>query len=79
MNAAPGGSVTRDRTHGAVVVEDPRIVVVESPGSADSGAALDALELIVKWAVRSHRRCNASVDDAAAIPEFTAFSAGEST
>jgi|GEM_PF-5477407 len=44
------------RRHAAVVVEDPHIVVVEGPTTADPGAVHDALELLVKWAVRARLR-----------------------
>lgn len=35
------------------VVTDPRITVVESADTADPAALNDALELLVKWAVRA--------------------------
>jgi len=46
----------RTRRNAAVVVTDPRIVVVESSTAADPAALDDALELLVRWAVRAHAR-----------------------
>ena len=47
----------------AVVIADPRITVVESTETADRAALDDALELLVKWAVRARmRRESASVE-----------------
>lgn len=44
------------RRNAAVVVADPHITVVESAEAADPAAPNDALELLVKWAVRSCTR-----------------------
>ena len=43
----------RTRRNAAVVVADPHIVVVEGPEKSDPGALDDALNLFVKWAIRS--------------------------
>ena len=53
---APEESGRGARRTARVVVADPRIVVVESPEAADPTALDDALELLVKWAVRAHKR-----------------------
>jgi hypothetical protein len=80
MNEVPPGDATRRQSrHRAAVIEDPRIVVLECSVAADPDAVQDALELLVKWAVRAHRRCNAPTNEAAATPEFTARCAGEPT
>lgn len=44
------------RRNAAVVVTDPHIVVVESATVADPAAFDDALELLVRWAVRARGR-----------------------
>jgi hypothetical protein len=71
-----GGRQTR---HAAVVVEHPLLRVTESAEPADPGAIADALELVVRWAVRAHRRCNPSMEKVAETAEFTAIGAGEPT
>jgi hypothetical protein len=53
--------------------------VIEGEETADPGAVADALELIVKWAVRAHLRRDSAPDDAAAAPEFTGIGAGDPT
>jgi|GEM_PF-3525490 len=42
--------------HSAVIVEHPRITVIESSETTDPCALEDALELFVRWAIRAHRR-----------------------
>jgi hypothetical protein len=71
-----GGRRTR---RAAVVVEHPLLRVVEVEETADPGAVSDALEVLVKWAVRAHGRCNPSMEKVVEIAEFTAIGAGEST
>jgi len=46
----------RSRRNAAVVITDPHIVVVESATMADPAALDDALEFVVKWAVRARGR-----------------------
>jgi hypothetical protein len=61
----------------AAVIEDPRLEVVEAPGTADSAAVQDALELLVKWAVRAHQRGRLAVDDVATTPDLAAVEVGK--
>jgi hypothetical protein len=79
MKVTPAPEVLGERTrlNAAVVVEDPRIVVVESQETADPGAIADALEMIVRWAVRAHTRCNPSMGKAAEIAPLASIGAGE--
>jgi hypothetical protein len=60
-------------------VEHPLLSVTEGEDAADPGAIADALELLVKWAVRAHLRRDSATDEAAATPEFTAIGAGDPT
>ena len=80
MRAAPStDAAPRHARHAAVVVEHPLLRVIESEDAADPGAIADALELLVKWAVRAHLRRDSAPDGAAVAPEFTAIGAGEPT
>lgn len=54
--AASDVAPSRRRRSAVVVIEDPRIVVVESATVADPAALDNALELLVKWGVRAHKR-----------------------
>lgn len=60
MNVVPlqdaGGRRTR---HAPVVVEHSRFTVVEGAAATDPSALHDALEILVKWAVRARTRCSA--------------------
>ena len=69
----------REARHAAVVVEHPLLRVTESEETADPGAIADALELLVKWAVRAHTRCNSSLEQAAEIAKVNAIGAGDHT
>jgi hypothetical protein len=73
----PVDAAHRQARRAAVIVEDPLLVVIEGEDAADPGAIADALELIVKWAVREHLRRDLATDEAAVAPEFTAIGAGE--
>jgi len=65
MKAVPTSDAVPDRPRRAVVlVDDPSIVVVESPDTADLGAVYDALELLVKWAVRARNGVRQAKQDA---------------
>jgi hypothetical protein len=79
MRAAPAVDARSrpSRRNAAVVVEDPRLVVVESPCSADPDAIHDALEMLVKWAVRAHRGPEQAMDDAQTIAASAAENAGD--
>jgi hypothetical protein len=78
MKAAPAtDAAPRHARHAPVVVEHPLLRVIESEGPADPGAIADALELIVKWAVRAHTRCNPSMGEAAEIAPLASIGAGE--
>jgi hypothetical protein len=80
MKAVPVSEADRGRRrNAAVIVEDPSLVVVEGPGTADPGAARDALELLVKWAVRAHKGPEQAMDDAQTIAASAGENAGEST
>jgi hypothetical protein len=63
--------LTGGRVHRAVVVEEPRIIVLESDEAADPSALDDALELLVKWAVRACIHDDAASAEAA-IPQGVA-------
>ncbi len=52
---------SEDRSHRTrrtprVLVTDPLLTVVEGPEAADPTALDDALELLVRWAVRARKR-----------------------
>lgn len=73
-----GDAAARPRTrHAPVVVEHPRFTVVESAAATDTVALHDALEILVKWAVRAHARCGAPAEDAGEHVESAAVGAGE--
>jgi len=63
--------------HAPVVVEHPRFTVVESAAATDTGAMRDALELLVKWAVRDHARRRAPVTETADGAACAAVGTGE--
>ncbi len=65
--------------HAAIVVEHPRILVVESPGSADPDAVQGALELLVKWAVRARQCREQAMGEARPIAASADGNAGDST
>ena len=67
MKAARSLNVIPDRSRRAIaiVIADPHLVVAESPDAADPDAIGDALELLVKWAVRARRHCNLAPAEAA--------------
>jgi len=79
MKAAPEGSVAGDRIHRAAIIDDPCIVVVEGPAVAEPDALQDALELLVKWAVRAQEGRRSATDDARTVADFADCGAGEST
>jgi len=80
MKAVAASDAVLDRPrHAAAVVEDPRIVVVESPGTADPGAVHAALELLVKWAVRTHKGLKPAMEGAQTVADFADGDAGDST
>ena len=80
MKALPAPDAPRERPrHAAVVVEDPRVVVVEGPGTADPDAIHGALELIVKWAVRAHQGREQAMGEAPPIAASADENAGDST
>jgi hypothetical protein len=61
------GSTRRDpapRGRKATVIAHPRIAIVESAEAASRPAMDDALELLVKWAVRAHRRRESAAGEA---------------
>ena len=43
-------------SHSAVIVEHPRLTVLESSEATAPCALKDAFELLVRWAIRAHRR-----------------------
>ena len=61
---APEESGRRARRTPRVVVMNPRITVVEGPDTADPAALDAALELLVKWAVRAHKRGHPAASEA---------------
>jgi hypothetical protein len=63
----------------AVVVEDPRLVVVEGPGAADPDAIQGALEMLVKWAVRAHQGREQAMGDAQPVAASADGNAGDLT
>lgn len=78
MNAVPRAAAVPLKAHrAATVIEHPLFTVVESAAPADSVAMHDALDLLVKWAVRQHARCSAPAQEPADAAEFTAVGAGE--
>ena len=81
MRAAPAVDARSrpSRRNAAVVVEDPRLVVVESPGTADPDAVHDALEMLVKWAVRAHQGRKPAMHDAQTIAASADENAGDLT
>ena len=70
-------AVHREARRAAVVVEHPLLRVVEVEETADPGAVADALEVLVKWAVRAHRRCNPSMEQDVEIAKVNAICAGD--
>lgn len=77
--ATPIEAFHREPRRVAEIVANPRIVVVDSEETADPGAVADALEVLVKWAVRAHRRCNPSMEQGAEIAKVNAICAGDTT
>ena len=74
MKTAPAAKAPPRRTRdAAVTIEDPRITVVESPNEADPGAIQDALELLVKWAVRAHRSGKSGPARAATVESCSTY------
>jgi hypothetical protein len=78
VGPSPDAPLDRSR-HAAVIVEHPRLVVVESPGTADPGAVYGALELLVKWAVRAHQGRKPAMQDSQPIAASAAENAGDLT
>ncbi|MCK4415291.1 MAG: hypothetical protein KAY32_17290 [Candidatus Eisenbacteria sp.] len=76
---SPADAVPNRAGRTAAVVEDPRILVVEGDCMAGAGEVEDALEMLVRWAVRAHVRRNAPANEAAAAAEFAACDSGDST
>ena len=81
MRAAPAVDARSrpSRRNAAVVVEDPRLAVVESPCAADPDAIHGALEMLVKWAVRAHQGCKPAMQDSQTIAASAAENAGDLT
>jgi hypothetical protein len=75
---APHAPLARPR-RAAVIVEDPHIVVVEGTGTADPDAVQGALELLVKWAVRTHQGREQARGEALPIAASADENAGDST
>lgn len=73
----PVDAAHRKARRAAVIVEDPLLVVIEGEDAADPGAIADALELVVRWAVRAHTRCNPSMGKAAEIAPLASIGGGE--
>jgi hypothetical protein len=69
MKAVPPLGVIRGRSrrNAAVVIADPHLLVVESSDHADPGAIEDALELLVKWAIRAQRRSDPASGEAVTV------------
>jgi hypothetical protein len=63
----------------AAIVEHPMLSVVEGSRAADPGEALDALELLVRWAVRARRCADPPASDAVTSAHVASCGAGEST
>jgi len=63
----------------AVIVEHPRLIVMESSEVVDPGGLEDALELIVTWAIRVQRRADPILAQAPTLPNYPGCSPGEST
>ncbi len=72
-------NLSRSARRAAAVIENPRIVVFEGDCMAGIGEVEDALEMLVRWAVRAHLRGSAASDGHAAAPDFAISGAGDST
>jgi len=80
MKLGPAGKECLDPTRRTgMVVEHPRLTVIESSEPADPGGLEDALELLVKWAIRAHRGTAPVLAQAATLLNCSACSLGEST
>ena len=73
----PIEAIHREARRAPLVVEAPLLRVTESEETADPGAIADALELLVKWAVRAHTRCSPSMGDVAGIAKVASIGVGK--
>ncbi len=80
MQAVPAPDAVLDRPRrAAAIVENPRIVVVESPDTADPDAVRGALELLVKWVVRAHQGREQAMGESTPTAAIADEDSGDST